>query len=67
MEPINLPFTSFRRTLAMDDDLIAGTARHVAGQEEEGIGRVTGDAETMVVRIADREASDVGFLGNAAW
>jgi uncharacterized protein YjbJ (UPF0337 family) len=51
----------------MDDDRIAGTARHVAGQEEEGIGRVTGDAETMVVRIADREASDVGFLGNAAW
>jgi uncharacterized protein YjbJ (UPF0337 family) len=32
----------------MNQDRVAGTARNVAGQVEEGFGRVTGDAQSQI-------------------
>jgi len=40
----------------MDEDRIAGTARNVGGKAEEGLGRVTGDAQTQVKGFADQAA-----------
>jgi uncharacterized protein YjbJ (UPF0337 family) len=32
----------------MDENRIAGTAKNVGGKVQEGVGRLTGDAETEV-------------------
>ena len=38
----------------MDDDRIAGTARSLGGQVEEGVGRLTGDLRTQAKGRADQ-------------
>ena len=40
----------------MDENRITGTARNLGGKVEEGVGRVTGDANTQVRGIADQAA-----------
>jgi uncharacterized protein YjbJ (UPF0337 family) len=32
----------------MDEDRVVGTARNLGGKVQEGVGRVTGDAETQI-------------------
>ena len=51
----------------MDDNRIAGTARHLGGKVEEGIGRVTGDPQTRAKGIGDQAAGTAQDLyGQAA-
>ncbi len=38
----------------MDEDRIAGTARNLGGQVEEGVGRLTGDLRTQAKGKADQ-------------
>jgi uncharacterized protein YjbJ (UPF0337 family) len=38
----------------MDENRVAGTARNVGGQVQEGLGRVTGNTETQVKGIANQ-------------
>jgi uncharacterized protein YjbJ (UPF0337 family) len=38
----------------MDENRIAGTAKNVGGKVQEGVGRLTGDAETEAKGIANQ-------------
>jgi uncharacterized protein YjbJ (UPF0337 family) len=40
----------------MNEDRIAGTARNLTGNAEEGVGRVTGDVKTQVQGKLDQAA-----------
>ena len=38
----------------MDENRIAGTARNIGGKAQEGLGRVTGDAETEAEDVVNQ-------------
>ena len=40
----------------MDENRVEGTARKVAGKVQEGVGRVTGDAQTRAEGLANQAA-----------
>jgi uncharacterized protein YjbJ (UPF0337 family) len=52
--------------MAMTDDRLAGTAKNIGGQVEEGFGRATGDAKMQVEgRARQAEGSLQDFYGQA--
>ena len=51
----------------MDEDRVEGTARHVGGEVQEGVGRVTGDARTRAEGLANQAVGTAQDLyGQAA-
>jgi uncharacterized protein YjbJ (UPF0337 family) len=51
----------------MDENRVTGTAKNFGGKVEEGVGRVTGDAQTQAEGIADQVAGSAQDLyGQAA-
>ncbi|MGC1356465.1 MAG: CsbD family protein [Xanthobacteraceae bacterium] len=51
----------------MDEDRVEGTARHVGGKVQEGVGRVTGDARTRAEGLANQAVGTAQDLyGQAA-
>ena len=51
----------------MDEDRLEGTARHVGGKVQEGVGRITGDARTRAEGLANQAVGTAQDLyGQAA-
>jgi uncharacterized protein YjbJ (UPF0337 family) len=58
---------SFPRSVNMDEDRIAGTARKLGGKVEEEVGRFTGDPQTQIKGMANQAAGAAQDLyGQAA-
>jgi uncharacterized protein YjbJ (UPF0337 family) len=58
---------TFPRSVNMDEDRIAGTARKLGGKVEEEVGRFTGDSQTQIKGMANQAAGAAQDLyGQAA-